>query len=36
MFNIEEELTNYINKYKRFMSKDIYITDKMYTTFLNK
>lgn len=31
-----EEVNNYLNKYKRFMTKDIYITSNMYDTFTNK
>ncbi len=34
--NINEEINNYIQKYKQFISKDIYITKKMYSIFLNK
>ena len=33
---LNEEIYNYIDKYKKFMSKDIYITDKMYDEFVNK
>lgn len=31
-----EEVNNYLNKYKKFMTKDIYITSNMYDTFTNK
>ena len=31
-----EEIDNYLTKYKKFMTKDIYITVKMYDTFTNK
>ena len=31
-----EEVNNYLNKYKNFMTKDIYITSNMYDTFTNK
>jgi hypothetical protein len=33
---INEEIENYLNKYSRFLSKDIYITVKMYDDFLVK
>ena len=29
-----EEINNYLEKYKKFMTKDIYITVKMYDTFI--
>ena len=32
----KEEVNNYLNKYKKFMTKDIYITSNMYDTFTNK
>lgn len=31
-----EEVNNYLEKYKKFMTKDIYITSNMYDTFTNK
>lgn len=31
-----EEVNNYLNKYRKFMTKDIYITSNMYDTFTNK
>ena len=31
-----EEVNNYLDKYKKFMTKDIYITSNMYDTFTNK
>ena len=31
-----EEVNNYLYKYKKFMTKDIYITSNMYDTFTNK
>lgn len=31
-----EEVNNYLEKYKKFMTKDIYITSNMYDTFANK
>ena len=33
---INEEIEKFIIKYKKFMTKDIYITNKMYYTFLKK
>lgn len=37
MINIfEEELDNFLNKYKNFMTRDIYITSKMYDNFISK
>ena len=33
---LNEEIDNYLIKYKKFMTKDIYITVKMYDTFTNK
>lgn len=33
---LKEEIDNYLVKYKKFMTKDIYITVKMYDTFTNK
>ena len=33
---LNEEIINYLEKYKKFMTKDIYITVKMYDTFTNK
>ena len=33
---LNEEINNYLEKYKKFMTKDIYITVKMYDTFTNK
>jgi len=33
---LNEEINNYLDKYKKFMTKDIYITIKMYDTFTNK
>ena len=33
---LNEEIINYLEKYKKFMTKDIYITVKMYDTFINK
>ena len=34
--NINEEYKKFIDNFSRFMSKDIYITNKMYSTYLNK
>lgn len=33
---LNEEIDNYLNKYKRFMVKDVYITSRMYDIFVNK
>ena len=33
---IEEEIKKFILKYKKFITKDVYITNKMYYTFLQK
>ena len=33
---LNEEIDNYLIKYKKFMTKDIYITVKMYDTFTSK
>ena len=33
---IDEEISKFIIKYKKFMTKDVYITNKMYYTFLKK
>ena len=33
---LNEEIENYLAKYKKFMTKDIYITVKMYDTFTDK
>lgn len=33
---LEEEIDVFLNKYKKFMTKDIYITSKMYDTFVNR
>lgn len=33
---LNEEIDNFLVKYKKFMTKDIYITVKMYDTFTNK
>lgn len=33
---IEQDLTNYIDKWSRYLSKDIYISTNMYNSFLNK
>jgi len=33
---LNEEINNYLEKYKKFMTKDIYITVKMYDTFVGK
>ena len=33
---LNDELIKYLEKYKKFMTKDIYITVKMYDTFTQK
>lgn len=35
-FFVNEEIKKFIFKYKKFMTKDIYITNKMYYTFKKK
>ena len=33
---LNEEIDNYLDKYKKYMTKDIYITSRMYDTFIDK
>ena len=33
---LDIEINKYLNKYKKYMTKDIYITSKMYDTFVSK